>query len=374
MDLPLPAAPPGGMLAGMQVGNALSKSSLENEMQQLINKYYGRNIESQMAYRNSLAKGQDITNQYSPDKLKLANTFQQLQNQYYPSNIQSEIASRNALANRNNTLTPLEAKEMELKNKYYPQVTEASIASQKALANYRDMGGPGGGVGQKQIIGLKRQILNENPNWSPEKVNLAASSYINGDDTLPDGTKIPSPSGIIRSMTDQIIKQGTTAPILTGNIIANQAEAELDVLNDYAQKGLAPYGDTYLNMSPQQVVDSFKTDDVSQKKLGKFIASQAIQYEAAQNRIRLAKGQPGVTSTEELMKLSGQSVNTKYPSLTYKARQEAARYLDEALRAGLKARQSVGIGASESRGKKNNNSKVATLRYNPEIGDYEEIK
>jgi hypothetical protein len=337
MALPLPRViadiqPGGGVNTALNGINALALNILKK-------KYYAPNIESEINNRNALTEGQKILNQFMPEKLQLANALSQLQNQYYAPNIQSEIANRNAITQRSQTMTPLEAEELRLRNEYYPQAKEAEI-------NWRNMGGSNAGVGQKEIMQLQRQLGLENPDWDADKINQAASAYISGQSALPSGEPLPQPSGIVNSITSQIVKRGTTAPIITGNIKANQADAELTVLNDYAEKGLAPYGDTIMNYSPQQILDTFKSDPESQKRLGRFIASQALQYEAAQQRIKLANGQPGVTSTEGLMKLSGQMVESRFPSLSSSARKEATRFLDEALREGLKARQSVRVDAA----------------------------
>ncbi len=58
------------------------------------------------------------------------------------------------------------------------------------------------------------------------------------------------------------------------------------------------------------------------------------------------------------MKLSGQQISTSFPMLSYKARKEAARYMDEALAKGLEARRSVGIGASSVLGKKSSRTET----------------
>ena len=375
MALPLPrvvpdVGPGGPLITAMGGMNALQKQMLENQ-------YYAPNIQSEINQRNALTQGQNITNQYLPDKLRLANALAGLQNQYYAPNIQSEINQRNALTSKYNTMTPLEAEELRLKNQWYPQTTQAQIESQKAMANMRNMGGGRAGVGLQEFNAFKNQLANDNPNFTPEQLNQAASAYLEGSTELPNGEKLPPLSGYGQQIMAQILKRGTTSALVTGNVRANQAEAELGILNDYAQKGLEPYGDTFLNMSPQQIVDSFKSDDKSQDKLGKLVASQALQYETAQNRIRVANGQPGVTSTQELMKMSGQLVDLKFPFLSYRARKEAARYMDEALKAGLKARNSVRITASSLQPKKSSNKSSnikPTLRYNLETGDYEEIK
>lgn len=158
-----------------------------------------------------------------------------------------------------------------------------------------------------------------------------------------------------------------TSPIITKDIQARQAEAEISELAKYAQKGLEPYADTFAGYNPQQIMDTFRTDETSQKKLGKFIASQQLQFEIAQNQIRLAMGQPGVTTTQELMDLGMQRVSALYPKLSGKARQEAQNYFIEALKAGNEARQKVSHGSPAS--VKKPEKHIPT--WNAEKGDFE---
>ncbi len=361
MALPLPrvipdVGPGGGLVTAMGGMNALAHNMLKR-------KYYAPDIQSQINNRNALTEGQNIQNQYMPDKLSLANAMAQLQNQYYAPNMESAINNRNAMTNRNTIMTPLEAERLKMQNQYYPQVTEANIAGQRALSNLRNAGGSGMGVGQKELKGFENQLSQDHPEWTPEEINQAANAYISGENTLEDGTQLPPIGGKASSFLNQIAKRGTTAPLITSGVKANQAEAELEVLNDYANKGLKPYGTTYFNKSPEQVLDTFKSDPESQKRLGKFIASQALQFEIAQNRIKLANGQPGVTSTQELMNLSKQTLKAKYPRLSGEAREEATRYMDEALRKGLKARQSVSTGAHNLSG--NKEQKSPAKQYDP---------
>lgn len=372
MALPLPrvipdVGPGGPLVTSLEGINSLAQHMLQR-------KYYAPDIESQINNRNALTAGQNIQNQYAPDKLRLANTLAALHNQYYGANAQSEIDNRNALTNKYNTLTPLEAKELELKNQYYPQITESNINAKKARSDFLNSGGSGGSVGLKDLRGLANQLSKDHPDWDQEKINQAANAYLTGDSNLGDGSVLPPLGGQAQSLINGIAKRKTTAALITSGVRANQADAELEVLNKYANEGLKPYGTTYFNKSPQQVLDTFKSDSASQKRLGKFIASQALQFEIAQNRIKLANGQPGVGSTQELVDLSRQTIKSKYPRLTQQAREEATRYIDEALKEGLKARQSVDIGASSLGRKGNNSTQKATLRYNQETGDFEEIK
>jgi hypothetical protein len=100
MGLPLPkvvadVGPGGGLVTAMNGMNALAHNMLKR-------KYYAPDIESQINNRNALTEGQNITNQYLPDKLRLANAMAELHNQYYAPNIQSEINNRNALTEQYN--------------------------------------------------------------------------------------------------------------------------------------------------------------------------------------------------------------------------------------------------------------------------------
>jgi len=374
MALPLPrvvadVGPGGPLVTAMGGMNALQKAMLEN-------KYYGPNIQSEINNRNALTEGQNITNQYLPDKLRLANAFAQLHNQYYGPNIQSEINNRNALTNKYNTMTPLEAKELELKNQFYPQLTRSQIDSAKALANIRKFGGGGVGVGGKEELLFQNLVGRDNPGLSPDQVYEASNVLREGGNRLADGTIIKPLSQAAKSSLNRLAKYDTTAPLITGNIKGAQAEAEIDALAKHAQEGLRPYGNTYLGYSPAQIIDSFKSDDKSQDRLGKFIASKQLQYEIAQNQIRLANGQPGVTSTQELMNLGMQNIKSAFPKLSAHAREAAQNYFIEGLKKGFQERKKINLGASNAQGSSNPSPHEgkADYRYNPETGDLEKME
>lgn len=113
-----------------------------------------------------------------------------------------------------------------------------------------------------------------------------------------------------------------------------------------SQADIAPYGNTYLGVSPAQIKDSLSSSKDSQERLGKFAAGQALQYEIAQQRIKLAQGQPGVTSTQELMDLSLQGIDAKYPKMSAAARKAASDEIQRILNKGLQARENVGASAA----------------------------
>lgn len=286
---------------------------------------------------------------------QLANSMQQMQNQEQPqlfnSNMASAEANRNeALANTNkiNTMTPLDALAQTLKNKFYPQLTQAEINANNALASNRQLSGGGVGVGGKEENLFQSIIAKDNPQLSPAQVYAASNAVRQGNFTLPDGAKINPLSPAAQSSLDRLTKYGSTSAIITANQRGRQAETEIDVLSRYANAGTQPYADTIMGYSPAQIIDSFKNDDAAKIRQGRFIAGQALNYEIAQNRIKLGQGQPGVNSTQELIDLSRQNIKAQFPKLSAKARQEASDYLNKALKEANEARQSIGIGASSA--------------------------
>jgi len=298
----------------------------------LIGNYYaGRSMPKNDFIKSVQAEFAKPIMESDLEKKKLDNIYQGIINQFSPRNYEMDLENKN-----------LKNIYQRIVNQFTPEDYQSQFESRKALDDYRKMGGGRAGVTSQQQLFLQQQLMKDNPNFTPEQAFEAAGNLVNGDNKLNDGTPF-NVSGLTKLSADKAVMQGTTSSLVTQAVKSNQADAELKVLDEYAQRGLAPYGDTILGMNPDQVIDTFKTDDKSQKKLGRFVASQALQYEAAQNRIRLANGQPGVTSTEELMKMSGQLINSKYPRLSYNARQEAARYMDEALEKGLQARNRIGL-------------------------------
>lgn len=232
-----------------------------------------------------------------------------------------------------------------IKNQYLAQSTQADIGLKNAQANFYNQGGKGTAplMADKQAI---QQVKLDNPNLNSNQLREALNAYQTGQTTLSDGTKLAPPSSETLKWLAISNKYGTTAPILTKDIQSRQAEAEINAIAPIAQQDIAPYGNTWFGYSPQQLLDTFNPSDDAQTRLGKLAAGTAAQYELAQQRIRLAQGQPGVTSTKELMDLSQQYINAHYPHYTEKARKVASDELERMLNAGLSARESVGASAA----------------------------
>lgn len=263
--------------------------------------------------------------------------IEQIKAQFAKPNAEADLAS-----------TQLKNIYQQIQNKFAPATSEADIALKNQMAKMYGMGGGGRGNMTTQLLfSLQNQLKRDNPNLTDAQLNDAYNNVLGGQFTLSDGTPFNATNSA-QVLAGKLITSGQPAALTTQNVKAGQAEAELPVLEQYANAGLAPYGDTFAGYSPTQISDTFKNDEASQRKLGKFIASQGLQYEIAQNRIRLANGQPGVGSTEELMRLSQQTINARYPKLSAIARKEAADTMDQALKAGLQARKQVGVLGSGS--------------------------
>lgn len=246
------------------------------------------------------------------------------------------VGEGQAQANR-----PMTQREMQQKH------LENMLAQQQADVNYKNQGGGRGSVDIQAMNSLVRSVARENPNFTPDQAYEAAGNLTQGMDSLSDGTPINA-SGLTVKMADKVATTGVPAAVTTGNMRANQAHAELEVISKKADELMAPYANTgLLNMNIEQVADTFKSDKTSQEKLGDFIAAQAAQYEVAQLRIRLAQGQSGEQATRELMQLSGQMINSKFPMLSATARQRASTKLNEVLSEGLSARNEYGTHASK---------------------------
>lgn len=148
----------------------------------------------------------------------------------------NEINARTGLigqqANQLSTMTPLEAQKLKLYNQFYPQQIQAEIENNKALADWRKSGGFGnsrlGGVSGQTLNILQRQIQTENPNFSAEQLNDATNAYIEGRNTLNDGTKLRPPSGIVATQLDNITKQRYTTSQLNQNRYASTLDTLLD--------------------------------------------------------------------------------------------------------------------------------------------------
>lgn len=329
--------------------NAISDSAMKQklfELQKMQNKYYSASQEADINHKNALTGRIPIENELTKaqiNRMPYENALTQAQASRIPienSQLQAEV---NSMPLKQQFLKE-QLNQLKLENQFYPEKTKADIQYKKRLID-----NPGGlGVGGREQLFYQANVGKDNPQLkTPEQVYEAANVLSEGGNQLKDGTPLNPLSPAAKASLDRVIRGSTTAPLITQSIKANQAEKELQVFDNLSKQYLKPYANTFFNKSIDQIKDTFKNDDESQTRLGKFIAGQAAQYEASQMRIRLAGGEPGASATEELMGRTKQVIDAKYPRLSAKAREIAADTLDDILAKGLKARNSVGLHPSE---------------------------
>jgi hypothetical protein len=264
----------------------------------------------------------------------------QLQNKFYAPNMQSQIASRDA-----GTL------QQNIMNSLLPDKMKSDIGLTNAQAQ---MYGMGGGMHPTAAIQSYNQVLNnvaqDNPELKndPSKIREATNAYLQNQNSLSDGTQLNPMSGVTQQSLGQYVKYSTTAPLLTRQVGAQQAEAEQNVISNLAKKYILPYGNTYDGYSPQQIVDSFKSDPESQKRLGQFIAGQQMMYDMSQLQIRINQGQSSEGATNDILNSSQMRLKAQYPKLSAEARSNYLDAINDAMKQMLSARQKQGINASQT--------------------------
>lgn len=303
--------------------------------------------------------------------------------------VQAKYAEPEAKASLDlNQLKPEELRQniakLGLENKWYGPKEQADIDYKKYLSSGGSSnGGKGGNSGIREEAFFQSLISKDNPQLKgdPDKIYEASNVIRAGGDSLSDGTKLNPLSPASHTSLERLAKGTTFAGIANPLAKAEASEAESKVMVDLAMEDAKPYLETYFGYSIPQIMDTFETDEKSQKRLGNFIASQAAQYEIAQIRNRIAQGEPGITATQELMGKSQQIINAKYPRLSAIARQQAAKRLDEYLSKGLEARKSVGIGTARyvyptetSNTSSGSNGKSIKLEYGPDGKTLREVQ
>lgn len=309
---------------------------------------------------------------------QLKNAFQSLLNQEQPQKFGSEMKSdavaralNQANINRLNTMTPLEAQELLLKNQAYPELIKSQIANNLSLSKQRELGITGLGTGGKEEYYFQHLTGQSNPQLKPDQIFEASNAVREGKDTLPDGTKINITPAMVSSL-DRITKSGTTGELLSNRKRGEQAEKEVDVLRKYIGDAMAPYGDTIAGYSPKQIADTFSNKKEDQLALGKLAAAQQLQVDFAANQNILNSGRPTASITREILHDSESKIKTRWPFMSNVARQEAMRYVSEALKSAFEARKSVSLGASDVNisGNKEKSSNMR-LKLNPNTGELE---
>lgn len=266
----------------------------------------------------------------------------------YPN---GEIRAQKLLNKDESSMSASYGKALEDSDKILQKYGVDSNEYKKSL-RYADRvseGESGRGVASIQLANAyQNEVARDNPELkTPEDIRNAANILRSGGDTYK-GKKLNPLSPASLDQLNALAKTGTYSGVIVPLVRAKQASAEINVLSPLAIKYNEPYATTYANMSPEQFLDTFKTDEASQKRLGKFIAGQQIQFEIAQLQTNQAGSRSGVTNTHELIKSGMQRIKAFWPRLSSTARAEAQKAFTDALEEGLKARLSVSTGVASA--------------------------
>lgn len=320
-----------------QLANAFQKMKNEQEPQKFQTEQ--QNAAAQRAYQEA-----------NTNRLNTMTPVEALQqtliNKYYPQLTQSQINERNAQTNKTNTMVPLESKYQDLINAFYPKEKEAEISQKGAMTNYYNQGGPGQGVGAKEWSHFQNSVSQANPNLSQDQLREAVNAYGSGKTMLSDGTPFNVSADMKNSM-DRVVKYGTTTGIINRGVFGAQAESEQPIISNYVKKGLEPYANTTMGYNFDLLKDSMNTKDKdAQKRVGQWIGSNVLGYEASQIQQMLASGKVTVSATEHLLDRNMPKIKETIPVMSDISRKEAIDYVTRAAKEAYEARKKVETGAS----------------------------
>ena len=228
--------------------NAITKQELEN-------KYYAPNIQSEIDNRNALTKGQNIHNQYLPEEYRIANALNQQKYDWNPRNWSSENAARDATTNKTNAMLPGELEEQRIKNKYLPQTQMADIA-------YKNMGGSRGSVAQKDLAAFEMQLQNDNPRKPDEtsdqymqRISEYSDAYGQGSNVTASGAPVPKMSWRAQQLQNNVMNRNV--PVAARNQLINMdtlvndmKDFDIDAISDFAgPQGKIKLGEAKVKMA-----------------------------------------------------------------------------------------------------------------------------
>jgi hypothetical protein len=268
---------------------------------------------------------------------------------------ENEAQYRNAMLGVSQQKESRESQEQP----YNFELLKAKIASEKALAKQREREPSGKfGTGTGDELQYHATVAKYNPDLSADQLREASDAYAEGKDSLSDGTKLAPITPTLQRALDRAFKSTTTSGLITQGVQSNQAHAELGVFDKAINDAIEPYGTVEWGYSPQQIKDAANVSDhTAQERLGKYMGAQQLLYDRAALTLKINALPPGVSLADEIVKLSNQSVNAKYPRQSAESRKIASKYVADTLTAGLKARNKYGIGAASATGNnKYNNS------------------
>lgn len=332
--------------------------------------------EAQQAGQNAFltgqqAQGQNIENQFMPDKLRLANQYQGLVNQMYVPQTQASINSTNALTNKTKTMTPLEAANQKNINDWYAREEQSKINQQNAMTHYYNMGGAGMGVGGKEELMFQNLVSKDNPqlNNDPNKVYEASQVMRQGGAQLSDGTPLNPMSPAARASYDRIIKGSTNSQGLN----QQRSAAVLDTLLNRADS-LMPNASKFAGLAGKanKTVDAFAAslgkDDPTYRDFQIF-TTQIVPQLA--NQMILTEGaRANNTQKTMMMRVADPTFWNSNPALAMKEWKYLRDTFKDVTSTISKSPSQVQQGLSSGN---QSGAGQPTLRYNPANGELEPI-
>lgn len=117
-----------------------------------------------------------------------------------------------------------------------------------------------------------------------------------------------------------------TGPNVTATQRRMAAVEELEFLNKWATEAIAPYSRRIFGYSPKQIFESFTNQNIEQ--VGNYLAAMALQPELASLRVKSLQGQVGIEAIREVTAASMARLKTVQASVSPEQYRYAQQVLD----------------------------------------------
>lgn len=415
LRIPLPNAPAGSVIEGAGQINALKESELNNTMKGLQNKYYAPNILSEIANKNAMTQGQQITNKYLPEQLRLANALSGMNLKYFVPKTEAEInlqksqaglagseAQKNAyLLQHPGLLGGEESKTIQsLKDMGYLNKTQGNqinvsgapngqattpSSSPLSMGNQLSSYAPfdTGDAMVNAILNKPysnmayRQKMTQGFNWVHLPVDtknqliaqgygmgvepLKMMDYVNNGMSLK---QIAEKEGLDPENLPPPIYAPTTATKTRVQQV-EQVGRELDYLSSASTPLIKQYANTFAGFSPERISDMLSGNEEAQKRFGRYIGALSIQTGLSTGRALLeGTNRPGVEIMREIKNSSLKGIDQHSPIKMSKVAYQAAQdTIDEILQKGAKIRTVTGMNPMSEIGSRNKNNESNVQKW-----------
>lgn len=306
-------------------------------------------------------------NAFKDEELK--QRMQEIKNQFLPDEKRADLESKKFSIDAARQKFPLEIEKMRMENQFYPDRMRSEIKAKEGLADWRGRGGMQMGVGQKELYGFQRQLMQDNPDWSEREANQAASAYLAGLDALPDGRELPPLSGLALTQRAQIQKRNSTAQVQNQ---ATQMDVLADDLNAIDMAPVAKFAGLKGRYEYAKYAKDMALGRPVPQEFRDYLAFRDVTSNFAMDALRKGFGTSVVP--EYVYATLGKAANPTStfwydPQQVIESMNQTKNWINRNAKSlKRKATQGVGVELKEK------NSKKATLRYNPKTGDFEEIQ